>query len=161
MLMRDFGTPVLPRSYFAALRTVFGADCEILTVHDARQPVSTVISFYFRDEVLPYYGGGRPAARDVAAFDFMYWEVMRHAAERGLRLFDFGRSKAGTGSFAFKKNWGFEPEPLAYSSWTAPGAGVRDADPTSARHAARIAIWRKLPLPLANRLGPRIARGLG
>jgi hypothetical protein len=91
----------------------------------------------------------------------MYYELMRHARARGCARFDFGRSKTASGAYFFKKNWGFEPEPLSYSSWTAPGADLRDADPTSARHAARIALWRKLPLALANRLGPPIARGLG
>ena len=86
---------------------------------------------------------------------------MRHARVRDCARFDFGRSKTGSGAAAFKKNWGFEAEPLSYASWTAPGAERRDADPTSAKHAARIALWKALPLPLANRLGPVIARGLG
>lgn len=74
--------------------------------------------------------------------------------------FDFGRSKVNSGAGAFKRNWGFAATPLAYASWTAPGAKARDADPTSQRHASRIALWRKLPLPVANLLGPLIARGL-
>jgi hypothetical protein len=86
---------------------------------------------------------------------------MLHARRRGCSRFDFGRSKTGSGAYHFKRNWGFEPEPLTYASWTAPGANKRDADPTSARHALQIAVWRRLPLGLANRLGPMIARGLG
>ena len=70
-------------------------------------------------------------------------------------------SKTGSGAYHFKRNWGFEPEPLSYATWTAPGYAARDADPTSQRHAARIALWKRLPLPVANRLGPLIARGLG
>ncbi|MEO7008940.1 MAG: FemAB family XrtA/PEP-CTERM system-associated protein, partial [Caldimonas sp.] len=78
------GTPALPKRYFEALRSVFGADCEVLTVAgtDGR-PLSSVMSFYFRDEVLPYYAGDDEAARDLAANDFKYWELMRHAAARG------------------------------------------------------------------------------
>jgi hypothetical protein len=91
----------------------------------------------------------------------MYYELMLHARRRGCTRFDFGRSKTGSGAWAFKKNWGFEPEPLSYASWSAPGSEARDADPTSAKHAARIALWRRLPLPIANLLGPAIARGLG
>ena len=79
----------------------------------SEQPIASVMNFYFRDEVLPYYGGGTAAARQRAGNDFMYWEVMRRAADRGCRLFDFGRSKLGTGAFAFKKNWGFEPAAAA------------------------------------------------
>ncbi|MFA7588147.1 MAG: GNAT family N-acetyltransferase, partial [Novosphingobium sp.] len=93
--------------------------------------------------------------------DRMYFELMRHARARGCTRFDFGRSKTGSGAYDFKRNWGFAPVPLAYAAWTAPGAERRDADPTSARHAARIALWRRLPLGVANRLGPWLARGLG
>src|SRR5437899_2009896 len=102
------GTPALARRYFDALLRVFGPDCEVLTVSapDGR-PVSSVMSFYFRDEVLPYYAGDDMTARDLAANDFKYWELMRRACVRGLKVFDYGRSKQGSGSFAFKKNWGF------------------------------------------------------
>jgi len=93
--------------------------------------------------------------------DRMYFELMRHARGRGCDRFDFGRSKTGSGAYHFKRNWGFVPELLAYAQWTAPGCLRRDADPTSPRHAARIALWQRLPLAIANRLGPWIARGLG
>jgi hypothetical protein len=90
----------------------------------------------------------------------MYFELMLHARRRGCVRFDFGRSKTGSGAHDFKRNWGFEPQPLGYAGWTAPGHPVRDADPTSSRHAARIALWQKLPLPVANLAGPFISRGL-
>src|SRR5207244_9502862 len=105
----------LPKRYFARLHETFGGDCEVLTVSDAQaRPVSAVLSFYFRGEVLPYYAGDAERARTLAANDFTYWEVMRRACERGCTLFDYVRSKQGTGSYAFKKNWGFEPIPLHY-----------------------------------------------
>jgi FemAB-related protein (PEP-CTERM system-associated) len=157
--VRNLGTPVFPRALFDA---VLGSiDSDILTVRYQGQPVASVLSLYHGDAVLPYWGGGTRAARALRANDRMYFELMRHAHMRGCERFDFGRSKTGSGAWAFKKNWGFEPEPLSYGSWTAPGAPPRDADPTSARHAARIALWRQLPLSLANRFGPAIARGLG
>jgi hypothetical protein len=110
---------------------------------------------------MPYWGGGTRAARPLRANDRMYFELMRHARGRGCSHFDFGRSKTGSGAYHFKRNWGFDPQPLEYASWTAPGAAARDADPTSARHALQIAVWQRLPLGVANRLGPWIARGLG
>ena len=109
------GTPAMPKRYFAALLDEFGPDAEVLTVTDKQgRPLSSVLSFYFRDEVLPYYAGDEEAARDLAANDFKYWELMRRACARGLKVFDYGRSKQGTGSYSFKKNWGFEPTPLHY-----------------------------------------------
>jgi len=121
-----------------------------------------VLNFHFRDQVLPYYGGGVPAARDVFAAHFMYWEVMRRAGrERGARLFDFGRSKTDTGPFAFKEHWGFAPEPLHYCYRLAPGASIPDNNPKDPKYSRPIAIWKKLPLPVANLLGPPLVRGLG
>jgi len=157
--VRNLGTPVFPRALFEAV--LDSLDSDILTVRHRGVPVASVLSLYHAGAVLPYWGGGTLAARHLRANDRMYFELMRHARARGCTRFDFGRSKTGSGAYAFKKNWGFEPEPLGYASWTAPGADRRDADPTSARHAARIALWRRLPLALANRLGPPIARGLG
>ena len=159
--VRNLGTPVFPKAYFRTLKEMFGDACEVLTVSGSGGPVASVMNFHFRDEVLPYYGGGTPAARDLAANDFMYWEVMRRACERGVRLFDFGRSKQGTGSFAFKKNWGFDPEPLNYAFKLRRGDRIPDVNPLNPKYRLFIAAWKRLPLPVANLIGPRIARSLG
>lgn len=157
--VRNLGTPVFPRALFDAVLERLDAD--ILTVRHQGEPVASVLSLYHQGAVLPYWGGGTAAARMLRANDRMYFELMLHARARGCDRFDFGRSKTGSGAAAFKKNWGFEAQPLSYASWTAPGHQGRDADPTSERHQARIALWKRLPLPIANRLGPWIARGLG
>ena len=159
--VRNLGTPVFPKSLFDAVLDAFGDKADILTVRDGATPVASVLSLYHRGAVMPYWGGGTHAARRLRANDRMYYELMLHARRRGCERFDFGRSKSGSGAHEFKKNWGFEPQPLGYASYTMPGAEPRDADPTSAKHAARIALWRKLPLVLSNRIGPLIARGLG
>jgi FemAB-related protein (PEP-CTERM system-associated) len=159
--VRNLGTPVFPRALFDAVLDRFGADADILTVRHEGQPVASVLSLYHRGAVMPYWGGGTRAARSLRANDRMYFELMLHGRRRGATRFDFGRSKTGSGAWHFKRNWGFEPQPLTYATWTAPGAAPRDADPTSARHRLQIAVWQRLPLSFANRLGPLIARGLG
>ncbi len=159
--VRNLGTPVFGRSYLAHLKRVFGDDCDVVTVLHEGEPVASVMNFYFRDTVLPYYGGGTAAARAVAGNDFMYWEVMRRAAERGYRAFDFGRSKRGTGAFAFKKNWGFPSEPLVYEFHLRSGGEVPDVNPLNPKYRLFIAAWQRLPLFVANRVGPLVARGLG
>ncbi len=159
--VRNLGTPVFARRYFQVLLDTF-ADCaDVLTVFDGEAPVAAVLNFYFRDEVLPYYGGGTAKARGRAANDFMYWEVMRHAATRGCTLFDFGRSKIGTGAFSFKKNWGFSPTPLRYRYYLGPGEAVPEKNPLNPKYQLMIAAWKRLPLWLANLLGPAIVRGIG
>jgi FemAB-related protein (PEP-CTERM system-associated) len=156
------GTPPFSRAYFARLRAVFGDRCEALVVTTQQgKPVSGVLSFYFRDEVLPYYAGDTVDARDLAANDFKYWELMRRACERGVRIFDYGRSKRGTGSFDFKKNWGFEPEPLSYEFRLLKRATIPQNNPLNPRYRAMIGLWRRLPIGVANTLGPHIVRNLG
>ena len=159
--VRNLGTPVFLQKYFHMLKHAFGADCEVLTVTHDGQPVSSVMNFYFRDEVLPYYGGGGQAARAVAGNDFMYWEVMRRAAERGIRVFDYGRSKEGTGSYAFKKNWGFEPEALHYEYLLVRAKSVPDVNPLNPKYRLFIGMWRRLPLGVSTWLGPKLSRYLG
>jgi len=156
------GTPAMPRRWFQALRREFGDDCSVLTVcaPDGR-PLSSVLSFYFRDEILPYYAGDDEAARDLAANDFKYWELMRHACARGLKTFDYGRSKQGTGPYAFKKNWGFEPTPLAYEYRLFTRESVPQHNPSNAKYQLLIRAWRKMPLAMANAIGPHIVRSLG
>ena len=158
--VRNLGTPVFPRALFAAVLDGFGEDADVLTVIHQGRPVASVLSLYWRGAVMPYWGGGTRAARALRANDAMYFALMRHARERGCKRFDFGRSKTDSGAYAFKRNWGFEPRPLAYAAWSADGTPPRDVDPASPRYRAQIAAWRRLPLPLANRLGPFIARGL-
>ena len=156
------GTPAMPKKYFQALQAEFGADCEVLTVvaPDGR-PLSSVVSFYFRDEVLPYYAGDFEPARDLAANDFKYWELMRRACARGLRVFDYGRSKRGTGPFSFKKNWGFEPKPLHYEFCLYKTDAIPQNNPNNAKYKLMISAWRRIPLGLANWLGPFVVRNLG
>ena len=158
--VRNLGTPVFPAKLFRAALEAFPEHSDILTVFKDGEPISSVLSFYHQGAVLPYWGGGTYAARGARANERMYYELMLHARARGMERFDFGRSKTGGGPYKFKKNWGFEPQPLRYAEWTAPGHTARDVDPTSDAYAHKIALWKKLPLPVANTIGPIIARGL-
>jgi FemAB-related protein (PEP-CTERM system-associated) len=155
------GTPVFSRKYFRLLKEVFAEDCELMIIVKDNRTISAVMSFYFRDEVLPYYGGGTGEAREVAGNDFMYWELMRRACEKGYKVFDFGRSKRGSGSFDFKKNWGFEPQPLHYEYQLHLAKEVPDHNPLNPRYQLFIKAWQKLPRGLANLVGPHIVRNLG
>jgi len=160
--VRNLGSPVFPRKYFQALVEAFPDAHDITTVLHQGTAVASVLNFHFRDQVLPYYGGGTRAARGLSANEVLYFEVMRRAGlERGAKLFDFGRSKLGTGAFAFKKNFGFEPEELHYCYRMAGGAKIPENNPNNPKYRAFIALWKKLPLPIANILGPPLVRGLG
>ena len=159
--VHNLGTPVFPKALMASVLHAFGEDADILTVLHQGLPVASVFSLYHKGVVMPYWGGGVWDARRLRANDVMYYALMNHARQQGCTHFDFGRSKTESGAYFFKKNWGFEPEPMAYAIHTADGQEPRDINPNSPKYKAKIALWQKLPLSVANRLGPWIAKGLG
>jgi FemAB-related protein (PEP-CTERM system-associated) len=159
--VRNLGTPVFGKTYFRNLLAVFADDADVLTVLSDGQPVASVLNFYFRDRVLPFYTGSVPTARKLGANDLMYWRLMRHAVTRGCKVFDFGRSKVGTGPYDFKRNWGFTPAPLVHQFLTRPGAAMPNVNPTNPKYRTFISAWKKLPLPVANFIGPFIVRNIG
>jgi FemAB-related protein (PEP-CTERM system-associated) len=160
-MVRNLGSPVFPRTLFAAMLDQFGTDADILTVLKDGRPLASALNFHFRGAVMPFWGGGTAASRAYSASELMYYQVMCHASARGCTTFDFGRSKVGTGTYAFKENWGFEPRPLVYAVRAAQGERARVVNPLDPKYRLQVALWKKLPLPLANRIGPHIARGLG
>ena len=158
--LRNLGTPVFAKRYLEILKNVFGDACDIVTIVKGDRAVASVLNFYFRDEVLPYYGGGTRLARAVAGNDFMYWQVMEHARRKGCRIFDYGRSKRGTGAFDFKTYWGFEPEPLYYEYFLVKRKRLPNLSPTNPQFGRAIGLWRRMPLWLTQILGPRVAKYL-
>src|SRR5699024_6963091 len=159
--LRNLGTPVLPQRYFARLKRQFDSDWDITVVTHESQPIATAMSFYFRDQVHPLYAGSVWRARNLAANDFMYWALMQRAVERGAQVFDFGRSKVNTGSYGFKKHWGFEPQSLPYAYHLVRAKDIADLSPSNPKYSLYIDAWKKLPLPVARFLGPWLARSLG
>ncbi|BAI96341.1 peptidoglycan bridge formation protein FemAB [Sphingobium sp. TA15] len=158
--VRNLGTPVFPARLFREVLAAFGEDADILVVHEGERPVSAVLTLYHQGRVMPFWGGGIADARRLRSNELMYYRLMGHGRARGMRVFDFGRSRTGSGQAAWKRSFGFDPAPLSYHGWSATGER-RDVNPDSPRHQRRIDLWKKLPLPVANLIGPFIARGLG
>jgi FemAB-related protein (PEP-CTERM system-associated) len=159
--VRNLGTPVFPSALFRAVIQEFGDSADILTVRSEGQPVASVLSLYMNGNVYPYWGGGTHGARALRANERMYFALMSHARRKGCTSFDFGRSKAGTGPAAFKKNWGFQGVPLLYAKRAAIGGAPREINPLNPRYRLQIEAWKKLPLWVANKVGPHISKGLG
>ncbi|NHK26947.1 FemAB family PEP-CTERM system-associated protein [Parvularcula flava] len=159
--VRNLGTPVLSKHLITNLAAAFGADMDVSVVLASGTPVAGLVSFYHKGTVMPYYGGASPAARSLHAYDYMYWSQMRHAAERGCTSFDFGRSKTGTGAYDYKRYWGFDPQPLAYHYYLVKADEMPDINPNNPKFRLLTNVWSRMPLFMANRLGPLIARQLG
>lgn len=160
--VHGLGTPVFPFSLFEALAEAFPENhvLQVIYASDGKA-VASLFSFHDGKTVLPYYAGGTVDARAYGAHDYMYYQLMLWARERGIKAFDFGRSKVGSGPYSFKKNWGFEPTPLEYEFRLANGSAMPDLSPQNAKFALMVKAWKRLPLGVANRLGPMLARHLG
>lgn len=157
---RRLGSPVYPIRLFEAIRDRFGKESQLLTIwHDGRM-VAGVISFFYQDRVMPYYGGALAEAFALAVNDFMYWELMRESCLAGYRFFDFGRSRQGTGPYDFKRHWGFEPQPLAYQYVLVGSREIPDVSPSNPRLRPAMAVWKRLPLAVTKRVGPVLTRWL-
>jgi FemAB-related protein (PEP-CTERM system-associated) len=157
---RHLGSPPFPLRLFESIRDHFGKQAQLLTVWHEERPVAGVISFYYKGQVMPYYGAAMPSAFALAANDFMYWEIMREASIAGYRSFDFGRSRVGSGSFDFKRHWGFEPQPLAYQFVLRGNNAIPNISPSNPKLQLFIRSWKKLPIGLSRRLGPPLTRWL-
>jgi FemAB-related protein (PEP-CTERM system-associated) len=158
--VRNLGTPVYGFSYFENLVAAFGERCKLLVIEYEGKVVAGVLSFFYREQVLPFYGGASRQFLHLAPNDFMYWELMRYAASRGYRAFDFGRSKRDTGSYHFKRHWGFEPKPLPYWYYSQTGRKIPDTSPLNPKLQWAIQIWRNLPVKITTLIGPQIVRHL-
>ncbi|MDF2177284.1 FemAB family PEP-CTERM system-associated protein [Aliiglaciecola sp. CAU 1673] len=159
--VRNLGTPVFPKHYFQALKGAFGERCDVLTVEHDGQSVSSVLNFYFRDQVLPYYGGGVPKARDLKSNDFMYYQLMCDAREKGYSHYDFGRSKNDSGAYQYKKHWGMEPTPLHYQFHLVKATELPNLSPNNPKYQLFIKLWQKLPLSVSRFMGPFLSKYLG
>lgn len=159
--LRSLGTPVFTRRWPAQLNDAFGDQIIFTVVSHRDQPAFSVASFRFRDRIMPYFAGVTPMARRVKAADLGYFSLMDHAADHGARVFDFGRSKVGAPHADYKKSWGFMPDPIEYQYALVKGTQTPDVNPNNPKYAMLSRAWKRLPTPVANRIGPVIARQLG
>ena len=158
--LRNLGTPVFPFRFFQAIQQEFGEQCKIFSVWYEEKMVAGVLTFFYNQTILPYYGGALREYRSFAVNDFMYWELMRYGAEHGYTLFDFGRSRVGAGSYNFKRHWGFEPRPLPYQYYLPSHGNLPNTNPSNPKFKFLISAWKKVPLPIAKTLGPHLIKYL-
>jgi FemAB-related protein (PEP-CTERM system-associated) len=156
--VRRLGTPVFPKALFRNILEEFPKQTQLMLVCNGSQAVSGVLSFFFRDTILPYYAGAREEATHLSANNYMYWELIRWAGEQGFHTFDFGRSKKGTGSFAFKSQWGMNVEPLDYQVLLVNRKTVPNYSPVNPKFGMFIRVWKNLPLSVTKWLGPSVVR---
>lgn len=160
--VRNLGTPVFNKKLFDSLKKTFGERCETLVIRNHEgEPVSSVLSFYYKDTVLPYYGGGTNDARDLKSNDYMYYQLMCIAKDKGMSKFDFGRSKKDSGSYKYKKHWGMQEDSLNYRIALIKSKDLPNVSPNNPKYKILIGLWKKMPLSLSRQIGPQLSKYLG
>lgn len=158
--MRDLGTPVYRKDFFAAILTAFPKAATIAVVRYDGNPVATGFLYGFRHTVeIPWASSDRRYAR-FAPNMFLYGSVLKYACEQGYRCFDFGRSSKESGTYRFKEQWGAKPVQLHWYYWLRDGGPLPELNPQNPKYALAIRLWQQLPIPVTTMVGPMIAKYL-
>jgi len=152
------GTPVFPKRLFSAIFEEFRDQSELTTVWRGTKALASVLSFRFRDWILPYFGGALVEGREFGVNNFMYYEVMKRSIDNGIRYYDFGRSKLGSGSYAFKTQWNMRERRLPYQFFLVRRKTMPNFSPANPKFGLAISLWKTLPLPITKLLGPAMVK---
>lgn len=157
--MRDLGTPVYARRFFEEILAAFPDACRIFTVRREQLVVAAGIAVMHGETLEVPWAASRRDALSRCPNHRLYWDVIQYAIKAGCRRFDFGRSTLGSGPYKFKRQWGAVDVPLCWEYWTADGR-LPDFTPHNPRYAMAVRLWKRLPLIVANRMGPWIVRNI-
>lgn len=164
--MRDLGTPVYPKRFFRAILERFPGHCQLVVIDWHGEPAAAAFLSFWRETAEVPWASCRAQAKPLGMNMKLYWELLAVAVGRGCRVFDFGRSTVDSGTYRFKRQWGAEPRALYWYRWT-PGATEQPTERVSAHGEDRgramqlaTALWQRLPLGIANTLGPLISGAL-
>lgn len=158
--MRDLGTPVYPKRWFTNLCRRLSQNAEIITVWDRKYPVGAGLTIDHGHTLeLPWSSTLRESRKKYSAV-LMYWALQERAVGKGYLRVDFGRSSPGSGTHEFKRHWICEEKPLHWYYWLSSGAAVPELRADNPRYRLATELWRRLPVSVANWLGPRIVRAI-
>jgi len=158
--MRDLGTPVYSKHFFAEILHQFQDKTQLIIVYNKGQPVSGAFLIGFRGKLEIPWASTLRKANSIGVNMLMYWEVLKYAINNKFKTFDFGRSSIDSGTYRFKKQWGAEPVQLYWHYWLNEGQNLPALTPSNPKYKLAIKAWQKLPLFVANRIGPMIVKNL-
>jgi serine/alanine adding enzyme len=158
--MRNLGTPVYPRNWFEAICTSFPGQIHIMSLWEGQRVVASAFLSAYRETLELPWSASLPDTRKSYSHYMMYWSFLEWAIQNGYRRLDLGRCTKGSGTYEFKRHWVCEERPLHWYYWLAPGSRLPETRPDNPRYHFAIEMWKRLPLAVANQLGPRIVRGL-
>jgi FemAB-related protein (PEP-CTERM system-associated) len=157
--MRDLGSPVHSRRFFDLMLEELPGTARVLVVRDRDgRAVGAAVCLFFRDVIMvPWVSSLREAFALCPNF-VLYWEVIRHGCRTGFKTLDLGRSFRNAGTFEFKRQWGSAPRALPWIFLEARPGAPPPVDRDRSRYAPLVELWKRLPLPVATRLGPWVRR---
>jgi len=158
--MRDLGTPVYPRRWFESVCRHFPGEIRIVVVRDEGRPVAAGFVILFRDTVeFPWSASLRESRRKYSAV-LMYWALLEWALANGYRKVDLGRCTPQSGTHEFKRHWVCQEKPLHWYYWLSQGSPLPELRAENPRYRLATRLWQRLPLAVANLIGPRIVRAI-
>jgi len=158
--MRDLGTPVYEMNFFRTILKTFPKEVRLCVVSLQKQPLAAGLLYGFRRSLeIPWAASDKRYSR-LAPNMLLYSAILEYACREGYAEFDFGRSSVDSGTYRFKQQWGAQPKPLYWYYWLAEGRDVPQLNPSNPKYKAAIAVWQRLPLPVANLIGPHIVKYL-
>lgn len=156
--MRDLGSPVHSRQWIQAVLFAFGSQSRVAVVYKGDIPVGAGIILVSANMIVIPWASTLREYKSLSPNMLLYWSFLEYAADNGFAYFDFGRSTPGEGTYLFKKQWGAEPVPLGWYRLTRHEKANGSAAGKGSLRSTSQKLWRSLPLPAANFLGPRIRK---
>lgn len=153
--MRDLGSPVHSKKFFNAVFTHFYQHSFICIVFYRSKPVAASFLFRFKKKLANPWASSIREFRHLNSNMFLYWQMIRFACNIGMEVFDMGRSSKGVATYRFKKQWEPKETPLYWYRWSLPDAGMYWISET-----LTIESWKKLPVKIANLIGPMVRRNI-
>jgi FemAB-related protein (PEP-CTERM system-associated) len=159
--MRELGTPVYARGFFREILQGFPGDTYVCRIRHEKKTVAVSFLCGFRERIEAVWSSSLHSQLHLKPNMFLYWSLLDYFGPKGYRLFDFGRSSVGSGTYAFKQQWGASPVPLYWDTWLASGGTeLPERNPENPKYKLAIRVWQRLPLPVTKLIGPRIVRFL-
>jgi FemAB-related protein (PEP-CTERM system-associated) len=158
--MRELGTPVYSRKFFQAILENLPGESFICRVRHEGKTVAAGFLTGWRGTMEANWSAASPRAKNLRPNMFLFWQMLCFAGQKGYRVFDFGRSSIGSGTYEFKQQWNTHIVPLHWNYWSASGEQAWELNPENPRYRAAIWAWQHLPVSLTKWIGPPIARCL-
>jgi len=158
--MRDLGTPVYSRRLFEDVLRTFPERAQLHIVRLNGKPVAAGLTYRTASMVQLPWASSIREFNSLCANVLLYWDAIQFAQSTGAGVFDMGRSTPNEGTFKFKAQWGAEPVPLHWEYQLSSDGRLPNVSPANPKFQLAIALWQKLPLGVATRVGPMIVRAI-